>query len=129
MKRKKQFILGGTALLGLSGCVSGREYRVPTHLGSILDIAVVSARATRRTGGVIVIGDARRPNGYAGPVPGHLHVTDKDRSGQVVATADARWGEFMSRRFRLAYFRAFLRTENPTTIASVSIEPVTKDGS
>lgn len=74
---------------------------------------------------MIVGGDVRRTNGYATPVPGHLHVIGRDSNGNVVAENDAPWGEFMNRRFRLAYLKAHLQTATPATITTIAIEPVT----
>ena len=46
-------------------------------------------------------------------------------AGVIVASTDAPWGEFMNRRFRLAYFKAFLKTDDPGAITAISVEPVT----
>lgn len=94
-------------------------------MASNTEIAVVRATARQKPEGILVAGDVRRTNGYAGTVPGHLHVVGRDSSGNVVATTDAPWGEFMNRRFRLAYFKAFLQTANPSAIVKISVELVT----
>jgi hypothetical protein len=107
------------------GCASGREYRVPVHLASNTDIAIVQARAHAKVAGFIVGGDVRRPNSYAGVVPGYLHIVGRDGSSRVVATTNTHWGEFMNRRFRLAYFKAFLPVTDPSTIKEITIEPIT----
>lgn len=70
-------------------------------------------------------GDVRRPDLGSGLVAGHLHVTGRNTAGVVIASADAPWGEFMNRRFRLAYFKAFLKVDDPGTIAAISVEPIT----
>lgn len=115
-----------TALVACQGCSSGAENRVSVNFISNTDIVVVSAKAHRKSDGILVAGDVQRPNNYAGVVPGHLRVVGRDVTGSVVAATDAPWGEFMNRRFRLAYFKTVLRTASPAAIASVSIEPVTK---
>lgn len=109
------------------GCAGDPAYRVPTTLSSNVDIEVVRAEARRKPGGIDVRGDVRRPNGFAGIVPGHLHVIGRDLSGNALATTDASWGEFMNRRFRLAYFKAFLHTSNPAAVVTISVEPVTRE--
>ena len=108
------------------GCASGPTFRGPIQLASNAEIVIIDATARRKPDGILVGGDVRRTNGYAGAVPGHLHVVGRDTSGNVVAATDATWGEFMSRRFRLAYFKAFLQTADPSVIAKISIEPVTQ---
>ena len=115
-----------TALAFCPGCASGPTYRVPIKLISNTDIAVVRASSHRKPDGIIVGGDVRRPNGYAGVVPGHLRVIGYDASGAVAAVTNVPWGAFMNRRFRLAYFEAFLRAANPSEIATISVEPVTR---
>ena len=111
--------------LSIAGCATGPRFRGPIQLASNPEIAVVRATARQKHDGILVGGDVRRTNGYTGLVPGHLHVVGQDSLGNVVATTDARWGEFMSRRFRLAYFDALLLTADPSSIAKISIEPVT----
>ena len=108
-----------------AGCASGPSFRVPIHLASSAEIVVVRASAHLKPDGVVVAGDVRRPNLYAGVVPGYLQVIGRDTSGHVIAMATAPWGEFNSRRFRLAYFKAFLRTTNPGAISTISVEPIT----
>ena len=107
------------------GCVSG-----PAFTGSIerlsnaqIDVVRVSARV--KSGGIAVGGDVRRPNGYAGVVPGHLNIVGRDAAGHVVASADAPWGEFKNRRFRLAYFAATLLTSEPSKVVEIRVEPIT----
>lgn len=107
------------------GCAGGPAFRGPIQLTSNTEIVVVRATGRQKPDGILVGGDVRRTNGYARAVPGHLHVVGRDGSGNVVSTTDAPWGEFMTRRFRLAYFKAFLRTANPSAIAKITIEPVT----
>lgn len=107
------------------GCASGPRFTGPIKLTSNSEIAIVRATARQKPDGVLVGGDVRRPNGYAGVVPGHLHVVGRDGSGNVVASTDAPWGEFSNRRFRLAYFKAFLQAANPSAITTISIESVT----
>lgn len=82
-------------------------------------------RIGAETGRLVVDGDVRRPNGYAGVVPGHLRVEGRNLAGTVVATTDTNWGAFMNRRFRLAYFRAVIPPEKSSEIASISVTPVT----
>lgn len=72
-----------------------------------------------------MLGDVRRPDLGSGPVAGYLHVTGRNTAGVVITSADAPWGEFMNRRFRLAYFKAFLKADDPSAIAAISVEPVT----
>ncbi|MEO5495004.1 MAG: hypothetical protein ABIR08_13370 [Sphingomonas sp.] len=119
-------MLAWAALATCSGCAGDPAYRIPTKLYSNTDISVVRVYAHRDADGIVVTGDVRRPDGYAGVVPGHLRVTGLNDLGRVVAVTDANWGEFMNRRFRLAYFRTFLRTETPLEIVTVSVEPITR---
>ncbi|AZI37739.1 hypothetical protein NT2_06_01430 [Caenibius tardaugens NBRC 16725] len=107
------------------GCANGPAFRGPIQFSANTEIVIVRATARRKTDGILVGGDVRRTNGYAGPVPGHLHVVGLDNSGNVVAITDAPWGAFMSRRFRLAYFMAYLRAANSASITKITIEPVT----
>jgi len=111
--------------LTVAGCAAGPAFRGPIQIASNSKIVVVSATARQKPEGILVGGDVRRTNGYAGSVPGHLHVVGRDASGNVIATTDAPWGEFMNRRFRLAYFKAFLAAANPSAIVKISVEPVT----
>lgn len=107
------------------GCASGPTFHGSIQFSTNTEIVVVRATARRKPDGILVGGDVRRANGYAGSVPGHLHVVGLDNSGDVVAITDAPWGEFMSRRFRLAYFKAYLRAANSASITKITIEPVT----
>ena len=75
--------------------------------------------------GIVVGGDVRRTNGFAGMVPGHLEVVGRNALGRIVASTTTSWGEFMSRRFHSAYFTAVLLTPDASTITSIRIEPVT----
>lgn len=107
------------------GCANGPAFRGSVQLTPNTEIVVVRAAAHQKPNGILVGGDVRRTNGYAGQVPGHLHVVGLDGTGNVVATTDAPWGEFMNRRFRLAYFKAYLRTAHPASITKITIDPVT----
>jgi hypothetical protein len=89
------------------------------------DIVVVRANAHRKADGILIYGDVRRTDGYARKVEGHLHIVALNESGNPVATIDAPWGEFMSRRFRLAYFKVKLRLADQSSIEAISVEPVT----
>ena len=115
------------ALFG-QGCALGPRVRVPIQLASSPQIVVVRAVAHHKNGGIEVGGDVRRPDLGSGKVAGHLHVTGRNAAGVVIASTDAPWGEFMNRRFRLAYFKAFLKVEDPSSIAAISVEPVTTPG-
>ena len=42
-----------------------------------------------------------------------------------IVSTDVPRGEFMKRRFRLAYFMAFLKVQDPGAIAAIPVEPVT----
>lgn len=108
----------------VSGCATGQKFRGPITIASNTELIVVSASARQKPDGILVGGDVRRSNGYAGAIPGHLHVVAWDGAGNAVATVDAPWGEFMNRRIRLAYFKAFLRTNDTAAISKISIEPV-----
>lgn len=110
--------------MALSGCATGPEFGGAFQLVPNPEITVVRATAHQKHDGILVGGDVRRTNGYAGPVPGHLELVGRDKSGKIVATTNAPWGEFMNRRFRLAYFKAFLRTTDPSAIAIIRIEAV-----
>lgn len=108
-----------------ASCATGARFsgRIQTH--SSPEISVVRAVAHYKATEVVVDGDVRRPNGYAGVVPGYLKVEGLDASGKVIAATRTQWGEFNSRRFRLAYFRAVLPAPEPLAIASIVVEPVT----
>ncbi len=41
------------------GCADGRDYRVPIHLASTADIAVVKATARAKLNGIVIGGDVR----------------------------------------------------------------------
>lgn len=89
---------------------------------------VVRAVAHYKPAGVAVDGDVRRPNFYAGVVPGYLQVEGLDASGKVVVKAQTKWGQFMSRRFRLAYFHVLLLASDPSSITTITVKPVTGNG-
>ena len=116
------------AMLG-QGCAHGPRVRVPIQFASNPQIMVVRATAHQQAGGIEVGGDVRRPDLGAEKVAGHLHVTGRNAAGVVIASTDAPWGEFMNRRFRLAYFKAFLKVEEPGAIAAISVDVVTTPGS
>lgn len=111
------------------GCALGSRVRMPIELTSDRQISVVRAVAHQKDGGIEVAGDVRRPDLGSGMVTGHLHVTARNAAGVIVASTDAPWGEFMNRRFRLAYFKAFLKVEEPGAIAAISVEVVSTPGS
>lgn len=110
------------ATLPLSACAAASAFRGPVELRSDSQIDVVRASAKVKPGGILVGGDVRRTNGYASAVPGHLRLEARDANGRVVAAKDATWGEFMTRRFRLAYFRAFLSVADPAAVASLNVK-------
>lgn len=112
-------------LLMVAGCTPALKFSGPIQLVPNAEIVVVHATARHEPDGIVIGGDVRRTNGYANPVPGHLHLVGLDEAGKIVAATDAPWGEFMSRRFRLAYFKAHLRTAAPSAVTKISIEPVT----
>ena len=109
----------------LTGCVGGPRFDGDVQIKSNSEIVVTRATAYRKRNGILVGGDVRRTNGYAGAVPGYLKVIGRERSGEIVAAAKTTWGEFKTRRFRLAYYSAFLPVSDPSRIATISIEPVT----
>ena len=113
-------------LATIGGCATGPKFNGDVQFGSNPEIVVVRAIAHQKFNGILVGGDVRRTNGYAGTVPGYLEVEGRDVSGVVVARAKAPWGEFINRRFRLAYFKAFLPTDEPRTIVTIRIAPVTR---
>ncbi|WP_157801356.1 hypothetical protein [Sphingobium sp. LB126] len=111
-----------------SGCASAPPFvgdLVPASNGQI---AVVRVTGHIEDTGIVIDGDVRRPNGYAGVVPGYLRIEGRDASGSVIGVTKANWGEFKSRRFRLAYFHANLPVGNPALVKSITIEPVTAPG-
>lgn len=110
------------------GCTLGSRGSVPIQLASSPQIVVVRAVAHHKNGGIEVGGDVRRPDLGSGKVAGHLRVTGSNAAGVIVASTDAPWGEFMNRRFRLAYFKAFLKTDDPGAITTISVVPVTMTG-
>lgn len=112
------------AMLG-QGCALGPRVRVPIQLASNPEIVVVRATAHQQAGGLEVGGDVRRTDGGSGRVAGQLRVTGRNTAGEVVASSDAPWGEFMNRRFRLAYFKAILKVDDPSAIAAITVEPIT----
>lgn len=108
-----------------AGCVTRPRFDGSIQKLSNPEISVVRAVAHYSSAGIIVDGDVRRPNGFAGTVPGFLRVEGRDVSGNVIVATQAKWGEFKSRRFRLAYFRAFLPASETASIASIDVEPIT----
>lgn len=125
MHNLRMFTIGCAGSL-LTSCASHMAFHGPISLASDQQIVVVQASAKFKKNGILVGGDVRRTNGYAGSVPGHLHVEGLGANGNVIAATDAPWGEFMSRRFRLAYFKAFLATPNAASIASIRVTSVTE---
>ena len=122
MTQKIRILDTALALEGLAlcqGCASGQTGRVSIQLISNPDITIVQATAHLKPNGISVGGDVRRPNGFAGQVPGYLRVIGRDRTGNVIATTTGPWGEFISRRFHLAYFKAFLPTNNSSAVVSI----------
>lgn len=117
-------LLGIALILTVSGCAFGPTFRGSIQPLSNSDIVVVRAVAHQKANGIQIDGDVRRTNGYATRIVGHLHIVGLDAHGNVVAETDAPWGEFMNRRFRLAYFRAILKSADTSAIISIRIEPV-----
>jgi hypothetical protein len=111
--------------MSLTGCATVHRFNGNMQLSPNAEIIVVRATARMKRYGILIDGDVRRVNGYATAVPGHLEVVARDGSGNVVTTTKTNWGQFMNRRFRLAYFTAFLRVSDPSIITTISIEPVT----
>ena len=106
-----------------SGCALAPPFSGKIVPVSSSQIAVVRVVGHMENLGIAVDGDVRRPNGYAGVVPGHLRIEGRDASGGVLASTTTDWGEFKSRRFRLAYFHAFLPVENPALVKSITVQP------
>ncbi|MBB3862054.1 type IV pilus biogenesis protein CpaD/CtpE [Novosphingobium hassiacum] len=123
--QNRRIVLIGCAALFLAGCASKMAFRGPIALASDQQIMIVRATAKFKQNGILVSGDIRRTNGYAGSVAGHLHIEGLGAQGEVLVKADAPWGEFMSRRFRLAYFKAFLETPSVSSITSIRVTSVT----
>lgn len=119
--------LGVVALLAASiaGCAPGPRFVGEIRTTSSSQLEIARAVAHRTTGGIVIDGDVRRPDGYAGHVPGYLKIEGHDGAGTVIAATKASWGQFMSRRFRLAYFRAMLSASEPTSINTITVEAVT----
>lgn len=109
----------------VTGCVTDPRFSGDIQFAPNAEITIVRATAHRKRDGILVGGDVRRANGYANAVPDHLEVVARDGAGNVVATTTTTRVEFMARRFRLAYFRAFLRIADPSADATIRIEPVT----
>ncbi|MBA3896847.1 MAG: hypothetical protein H0X36_06875 [Sphingomonadaceae bacterium] len=122
IKRVKSLASVLALITACQGCASGPRFPGAVHLVSSADIEIESATARQNLGGIRIAGDVRRTNGYAGTFPGHLHVTGRDAAGHVVAVTDVNWGEFMNRRFRLAYYKAFLEVGKPSSVASIDVE-------
>lgn len=110
---------------GVSGCVTSPRFAGEIRPVSSAQIIVVRAVGHWNAAGLVIDGDVRRPNGYAGVVPGYLQVEGRDASGAVIAATKANWGEFKSRRFRLAYFHAVLPSPEPASIKIITVEAVT----
>lgn len=108
-----------------AGCEPGPRFIGEIRTTSSSQLEIARAVAHRTTGGIVIDGDVRRPDGHAGPVAGYLKIDGLDGAGTVIATAKASWGDFISRRFRLAYFRALLSASDPTSIKTITVEPVT----
>lgn len=108
-----------------SGCASPQPFVGEIVPVSNPQIAVVRVVGHIKNSGIVIDGDVRRPNGYAGVVPGYLLIEGRDASGAVIGATKADWGEFKSRRFRLAYFHAYLPVENPGSVKSITVEPST----
>lgn len=119
--------LGVVALLAASiaGCAPGPRFVGEIRTTSSSQLEIARAVAHRTASGIVIDGDVRRPNGYAGYVPGYLKIEGYDGAGTVIATTKASWGEFISRRFRLAYFRATLSTSEPASIKTITVNVVT----
>jgi hypothetical protein len=116
-------LLAGAASASLSfgGCASQRAFRGQMLLVPGQPVVVVRTWARAETEGLVVGGDVKRAEGQRGRVRGHLHLVGRDSEGRIVASTDAPWGDFIARRFHLAYFRALLRTDRATSIASVTV--------
>lgn len=108
-----------------SGCAPNPRFGGEIRPIPSAQIVVVRARGHTNPTGIVIDGDVRRPNGYAGVVSGYLKIEGYDAIGAVIATTKANWGEFMSRRFRLAYFRAVLPAPEPRAIKTITVEAVT----
>ena len=118
-------LAGATAAsLSLGGCASQRAFSGQVLLVPGQPVVVVRTWARLGKEGLVVGGDVKRAGGQGGRVRGHLHVVGRDSEGRIVASADAPWGDFIARRFHLAYFRALLRTDRATAIVSVTVEGV-----
>ena len=126
MKMRNLFVaMASTLAVTVTGCVAGPRFSGDIQFAPNAEIIVIRATAHPKSDGILIDGDVRRTNGYANAVPGHLEVIARDESGKVLATTETAWGEFMTRRFRLAYFTAFLRIADPSAIATIRIVPVT----
>lgn len=127
MKRVLNSATGALALLcatTVASCAPDPRVRAPIQLVSNADINVTRATAHLDKDGIRVDGDVRRTNGHAGKVPGHLHITAFNAAGEVVAATDTGWGEFMNRRFRLAYYRGQLVSARAPDVARITVEPI-----
>ena len=110
------------------GCASGQAFTGPIRLASNSDIVVVNATARRKADGILVTGDVRRTDGFAGTIPGYLHVVGRsDLTGSVVTATDTNWGEFINRRLRLGYYKAYLSVDNPMSVTSITVEAITEE--
>ena len=122
--RKGLLACAAAASLSAGGCASQRPFRGQMLLVPGQPVVVVRTWARLENDGLAVGGDVKRAEGQGGRVRGHLHVVGRDSGGRIVASTDAPWGEFLARRFHLAYFRALLRTDRATAIVSVTVEGV-----
>lgn len=122
----RRFVIPSMFLLATitSGCATGPRSNATIQTISNAQITVTRAEAHLAPGGFVVDGDVRRADGNAGPAPGHLRVTGRNAAGEIIAATETGWGEFKTRRSRLAYFQAFLSTANAFGIAAITVEPV-----
>jgi len=119
-------LLAGAAATSLAfgGCASQRTFRGEMLLVPGQPVVVVRTWARLGKDGLVVGGDVKRAAGQGRRVAGHLHIVGRNAEGRIVASTDAPWGEFIARRFHLAYFRALLRTDRASAIVSVTVEGV-----
>lgn len=111
-----------TVSAALSACSTSSQFTGPVSFLPDTELANRWIAVKRTSTGLLFKGQVRSLHGYPGRLHGHLHIEALDSRRIPIATTDARWGEFLSRQFFSAYYKAAMPLDVSKSVSEIHIE-------
>lgn len=110
-----------TMCAALSSCSTSSQFTGPVSFLPDTELANRWITVKRTSTGLLFKGQVRSLHGYPGRLHGHLHIEALDARRIAIATTDARWGEFLSRQFFSAYYKAAMPLDTSKSVSEIRI--------